>query len=89
MFLRATLVFLRIPKSSKSVHKSFQNVNNWKLDISTLSQKYLFHLVHHLLASEIQMVGVTGMASSQARTDGVKHLKECSEETDEEHHHID
>ena len=84
-------MFLRISKSSKSVHKSFQNVHNWKLYISlSLSQKYFFNLVRHLPASEDPDGWGYGHGHQpgQARTNGVEHLKECSEEAEEEHHHV-
>ena len=54
------------------------------------SQKHIFYLFPHHLASG----DPDGWCDrhchqpGQPRTDGVEHLKECSEEADEEHHHV-
>ena len=55
-------------------------------------QEYFFDLVPHLLTSGDPDGGgdCHGHQPGQARTNEVfwEHLKECSEEADEEHHHV-
>ena len=66
-------------------------MDNWiYIYIIILFTKYLFHIFPHLLASGDPDGGgdCHGHQPGQARTDEVEHLKECSEEAEEEHHHV-
>ena len=59
------------------------------LDI--LFQKYFLHFLYHLLASGDPDGGgdCHGHQPGQARSYDVEHLKECREEADEEHDHVE
>ena len=54
-------------------------------------QEYFFYLVPHLLTSGDPDGGgdCQRHQPGQARTNEVEHLKECRDEADEEHHHVE
>ena len=58
---------------------------------SLLFKKYFFYFFPHLLASGDPDGGgdCHGHQPGQARTKVVEHLKECSEEAEEEHNHVE
>ena len=68
----------------------------WKLLIGLFSlnfflEKYYFYLLHHLLASGDPdgRNDCHGHQPGQARTNEVEHLKQCSEDSDKEHDHVE